>query len=167
MEKAKRNKILKWALGIVGGLAVLLALYVATSSLMTTRNERIASHPDRILSEVGIKLPDYVVVDETDNTNGETGTWSKRSYALQLEEPFTEKYLEKLDRLVAEDPHWKYEEDAHYYIYEAVSKDKLPADGQFFPVNYGTCIHADEGKVLVWYAWHEEFHKTHKNPSKP
>ena len=81
-------------LGIILGiiLALILGLY-----FLLLGNQ--ATTPDAIAKKVGLKLPAYQITKADDNMDRTASVWSDYYYEIEFEEPLSEKYLQKVEKL--------------------------------------------------------------------
>lgn len=145
MEKTKGKKILKWVLGIIGGLVGLFITGIVVITLVLTRDERIAKDPDRILSQVDLKLPAYEVLYYDNNMNRSQSAWSEYEWMLKLKEPLNEKDLSRLDKKVSDDRNWSYDAEEHWFVYDSDVDDP----------HIRVVVFTDSGKVQLEYMWYD------------
>ena len=81
-------------LGIILGiiLVLILGLY-----FLLLGNQ--ATTPDAIAKKVGLKLPAYQITKADDNMDRTASVWSDYYYEIEFEEPLSEKYLQKVEKL--------------------------------------------------------------------
>ena len=92
-EMNKRTRSILVAAGILGlCLASLLGLY-----FLIFGNQ--ASTPDQIAKKIGLRLPTYQIIKAEDNLDRTASAWSDYYYEIQFEEPLSEKYLQKVEKL--------------------------------------------------------------------
>ena len=58
-----------------------------------------ATTPDQIARKVGLRLPAYQIIMADDNMDRTASSWSDYYYEIQFEEPLSEKYLQKVEKL--------------------------------------------------------------------
>ena len=86
----KPIKIILIILGLL--LALLLGLYFFLFGNQATT-------PDQIARKVGIKLPAYQITKADDNMDRTASSWSDYYYEIQFEEPLSERFLQKVEKL--------------------------------------------------------------------
>ena len=86
----KRNIVLLIILGAI--LALILGLY-----LLLFCNQ--ASTPDQIARKVGLRMPAYHITKADDNLDRTASSWSDYYYEIQFDEPLSEKFLQKVEKL--------------------------------------------------------------------
>ena len=87
------NKPLKIILIILGViLALILGLY-----FLLFGNQ--ATTPDQIARKVGLRLPAYQITVADDNMDRTASAWSDYYYEIQFEEPLSERFLQKVEKL--------------------------------------------------------------------
>ena len=86
----KPIKIILIILGLL--LALLLGLYFFLFGNQATT-------PDQIARKVGLRLPAYQIIMADDNMDRTASSWSDYYYEIQFEEPLSEKYLQKVEKL--------------------------------------------------------------------
>lgn len=77
-------------LGLI--LASLLGLY-----FLILGNQ--ATTPVQIARKVGLRLPAYQITKADDNINRSASSWSDYYYEIEFEEPLSEDYLQKVEKL--------------------------------------------------------------------
>ena len=58
-----------------------------------------ATTPDQIARKVGIRLPAYQIIMADDNMDRTASSWSDYYYEIQFEEPLSEDYLQRVEKL--------------------------------------------------------------------
>ena len=58
-----------------------------------------ATTPDQIARKVGLKLPAYQITKADDNMDRTASSWSDYYYEIEFQEPLSEKYLQKVEKL--------------------------------------------------------------------
>lgn len=111
------KKILIIAAFVIGSLIALFAVLVVTLMLSYTADNRIASSPDRIARNAGLKLPGYEVLDYSDNFDRGSSAWSCTEWTLSLKDPVPEKLREKLNLLSIRDGQWSCDMSRGTYQY--------------------------------------------------
>ncbi len=86
----KPIKIILIILGLL--LALLLGLYFFLFGNQATT-------PDQIARKVGMKLPAYQITKADDNMDRTASSWSDYYYEIQFEEPLSERFLQKVEKL--------------------------------------------------------------------
>ena len=86
----KRHIVLLVILSII--IALLLGLY-----FMLFGNQ--ATTPDQIARKVGLELPAYHITKADDNMDRTASAWSDYYYEIEFQEPLSEKYLQKVEKL--------------------------------------------------------------------
>ena len=86
----KPFKIIFIILGFI--LVLLLCLY-----FLLFGNQ--ASTPDQIARKVGLRLPAYQITKADDNMDRTASSWSDYYYEIEFQEPLSEDYLQKIERL--------------------------------------------------------------------
>ena len=86
----KPIKIILIILGLL--LALLLGLYFFLFGNQATT-------PDQIARKVGMKLPAYQITKAEDNMDRTASSWSDYYYEIQFEEPLSERFLQKVEKL--------------------------------------------------------------------
>lgn len=142
------SKTKKWILlgcGSIVSLIVLFIVLVCGIFFYLTRDNRIATDPERIANEANFDLPAYIVVSQNDNMDRGASAWSSYSWDLILKEPLSEKNLKKLDKLVDKDSHWHsyQKDDEKVYIYDIEEEDRI----------FSIEINVDKRKVYMYYEW--------------
>ena len=94
---------------------VFAVLLIAFSSC---GDNRIAQDPALIAREANFDLPDYTIIDKSDNMDREASAWSSYSWQLKLNNPLSEKSIEELNKLVKQDSHWSYDSSSRIYKYK-------------------------------------------------
>ena len=74
-------------------LALLLGLY-----LLLFANQ--ATTPDSIARKVGLRLPAYEITKDEDNMDRTASAWSDYYFEIEFKEPLSEKYLQKVEKLI-------------------------------------------------------------------
>lgn len=145
MEKQKRRNLLKWVLGIIGGLVGLVVAGIISLTLIFTHDQRVAKDPDKILSKAHVKLPAYEVVYQDDNMDRDASAWSEYEWRLKLKEPLDEKDMSRLDKKVADDENWSYDEGESCYVFNSNDNDR------------GILIYifVENGEVHMQYMWYD------------
>ena len=59
-----------------------------------------ATTPDQIARKVGLKLPAYQITKADDNMDRTASAWSDYYYEIVFDEPLSEKYLQKIEKLI-------------------------------------------------------------------
>ena len=77
-------------------LGVILALILGLNFLLFGNR---ATNPDQIARKVGIKLPAYQITKADDNMDRTASSWSDYYYEIEFQEPLSEDYLQKIERL--------------------------------------------------------------------
>ena len=77
-------------------LGLLLALLLGLYSILFGNQ---ATTPDQIARKVGIKLPAYQITKADDNMDRTASSWSDYYYEIQFEEPLSERFLQKVEKL--------------------------------------------------------------------
>ena len=86
----KPIKIILIILGLI--IAMLLGLcFILFGNRATT--------PDAIARKVGLKLPAYQITKADDNMDRAASVWSDYYYEIEFEEPLSEEYLQKVEKL--------------------------------------------------------------------
>ena len=88
--KKKPISIILIILGLI--LASLLGLY-----FLILGNQ--ATTPVQIARKVGLRLPAYQITKADDNINRSASSWSDYYYEIEFEEPLSEDYLQKVEKL--------------------------------------------------------------------
>lgn len=92
-EINKRTRSILVATGILGlCLASLLGLYYLIFGYQATT-------PDLIARKVGLRLPAYQIIMADDNMDRTASAWSDYYYEIQFEEPLSERFLQKVEKL--------------------------------------------------------------------
>ena len=86
----KPIKIILIILGLL--LALLLGLYFFLFGNQATT-------PDQIARKVGMKLPAHQITKADDNMDRTASSWSDYYYEIQFEEPLSERFLQKVEKL--------------------------------------------------------------------
>lgn len=86
----KPIKIILIILGLL--LVLLLGLY-----FLLFGNQ--ATTPDQIARKVGLRLPSYQITRAEDNMDRTASAWTDYYYEIQFEEPLSERFLQKLEKL--------------------------------------------------------------------
>ena len=86
----KPIKIILIILGLL--LALLLGLY-----FLLFGNQ--ATTPDQIARKVGLRVPAYQITKADDNMDRTASAWSDYFYEIQFEEPLSERFLQKVEKL--------------------------------------------------------------------
>lgn len=86
----KPIKIILIILGLL--LVLLLGLYFFLFGNQATT-------PDQIARKVGMKLPAYQITKADDNMDRTASSWSDYYYEIQFEEPLSERFLQKVEKL--------------------------------------------------------------------
>ncbi len=81
-------------IGII--LGIILALNLGLYFLLFGNQ---ATTPDAIAKKVGLKLPAYKITQADDNMDRTASAWSDYYYEIEFEEPLSEKYLQKVEKL--------------------------------------------------------------------
>ena len=55
--------------------------------------------PDQIARKVGLRLPAYQITKADDNMDRTASAWSDYFYEIQFEEPLSERFLQKVEKL--------------------------------------------------------------------
>ena len=55
--------------------------------------------PDSIARKVGLRLPEYEITKADDNMDRTASSWSDYYYEIEFQEPLSEKYLQKVEKL--------------------------------------------------------------------
>lgn len=55
--------------------------------------------PDSIARKVGLRLPEYEITKADDNMDRTASSWSDYYYEIEFQEPLSEDYLQKVERL--------------------------------------------------------------------
>ena len=58
-----------------------------------------ATTPDQIARKVGLELPAYHITKADDNMDRTASAWSDYYYEIEFQEPLSEKYLQKVEKL--------------------------------------------------------------------
>ncbi len=58
-----------------------------------------ASTPEQIARKVGLRLPAYKITKADDNLDRTASAWTDYYYEIQFEEPLSERFLQKLEKL--------------------------------------------------------------------
>ena len=58
-----------------------------------------ASTPEHIARKVGLRLPAYKITKADDNLDRTASAWTDYYYEIQFEEPLSERFLQKLEKL--------------------------------------------------------------------
>jgi len=58
-----------------------------------------ATTPDQIARKVGLRLPAYQITKVDDNMDRTASAWSDYFYEIQFEEPLSERFLQKVEKL--------------------------------------------------------------------
>lgn len=140
----------KLTLGGCGSVIIIAAAFWTALIYYLTLDERIAKDPKKIAAEAGFELPDYVVVEQTDNMNRSSSAWSDYQWTLRLVEPLTEEQIQHLNTLVTKDRQWSYRPTDRTYVY-----DTNPALEDDRPV-INIHMRAD-GEVWLEYMWWDFF----------
>lgn len=114
----KRTIILFVIVGFL--LALLLGLY-----LLLFSNQ--ASSPDAIAKKVGLKLPAYQITNADDNMDRTASSWSDYYYEIEFQEPLSEDYLQKVERLK------NCSREGNTYSIEKESPDEWAGYIKFYP----------------------------------
>lgn len=77
-------------------LGLLLALLLGLYSILFGNQ---ATTPDQIARKVGMKLPAYQITKADDNMDRTASSWSDYYYEIQFEEPLSERFLQKVEKL--------------------------------------------------------------------
>ena len=110
------KKVFHW-IGCITAPFLVLALIIGGIIAYCLRDNIIAGHPSWIAWEADFDLPDYEIVSQGDNMDRGTSAWSCCSYHLRLKEKMSDKYLEKLAKLVENDKRWVYNAVDNAYIF--------------------------------------------------
>ena len=86
----KSFKIIFIILGLI--VALLLGIYFLIFG-------NLATTPDQIARKVGLKLPAYQITKADDNMDRTASSWSDYYYEIQFEEPLSERFLQKVEKL--------------------------------------------------------------------
>ena len=86
----KSFKIILIILGLI--VALLLGIY-----FLIFGNQ--ATTPDAIAKKMGLKLPAYQITKADDNMDRTASAWSDYYYEIEFQEPLSEDYLQKVERL--------------------------------------------------------------------
>lgn len=86
----KNISIILIILGLI--LASLFGLYFLILSNQATT-------PDQIARKVGLRLPAYQIIKADDNLDRTASSWSDYYYEIVFDEPLSEKFLQKVERL--------------------------------------------------------------------
>ena len=86
------KKLIIIILVILGSIITLiLVLYLLLGNQATT--------PDQIARKVGLRLPAYRIIMADDNMDRTASAWTDYYYEIQFEEPLSERFLQKLEKL--------------------------------------------------------------------
>ena len=85
-----RHIVLLIILGFI--IALILGLY-----FLLFGNQ--ANTPDAIAKKMGMKLPAYQIIMADDNMDRTASAWSDYYYEIQFEEPLSERFLQKVEKL--------------------------------------------------------------------
>lgn len=69
-------------------------------------NNWTAKSPERICKKVGFKLPPYTIIEEEDNMERDSSSWSWYYWKIKLKKPLSEKDIHQLENLAKNDPIW-------------------------------------------------------------
>lgn len=141
--KSKTKKRILWGCGSVVSLILLIIVVICGIFFYMTRDNRIATDPEKIADEADFDLPAYTVISQDDNMDRPASAWSAYEWVLLLNEPLAEKDIKKLNKLVGKDTHWSYNEKSHTYIY------RFEEEERYFSIE----ISINERKVYMDYNW--------------
>ena len=77
----------------------------------------IANDPKKIADAAGFDLPAYTVMSQDDNMERGASAWTDFTWRLKLNEPLSKEDIDKLNKLVDEEPEWTYNAESHTYQY--------------------------------------------------
>lgn len=98
----------KLILGCTGTILFFIVAFVIFGLVFYFNSENwIAKSPKRICKEAGFKLPSYIILEEEDNMERGSSSWSWYYWRIKLKKPLSEKDIQKLENLVEKDPNWK------------------------------------------------------------
>lgn len=135
-------KLMAW---IVGSFITIFFLLPVGAILYFTYPNRVSSNPDRIASKAGIHLPDYTIVERSDNFDRSSSAWSEVAYTLQATEPLSSKFTRRLDRLVEKNSGWFHGRLPGVYQFRSSSSDDDPV--------VGVSVNTETGEIHVFYTW--------------
>ena len=136
--------------GCYSAIAIFIIACVSLYYFMSY-DQRIAQNPKKIAAVAGLELPDYVVVEQTDNMVRPSSAWSDYQWTLRLIEPLTENQIQHLNTLVVKDHHRSYLPAERVYVYDSTD---TPGDNESpsITIRIGT-----DGKVWMEYMWWDFF----------
>lgn len=110
-----------------------------------------ARSPERICKEAGFKLPSYTVIDEEDNMERGSSSWSWYYWRVKLKKPLSEKDIQQLEKLVKKDPNWNGSRHEAYFKYQNYSED--PWEDHFLSPQISISINSydDISMRITWY----------------
>ena len=121
-----------------------IALVMLLVAFVSCGDNRIAKDPSLIADEANFYLPDYTVVDKSDNMERSASAWSSYSWKLKLNNPLSEKKIEELNKLVKTDTNWSYDSSKHIYkyVFEEEGSKSISIE-----------IIVDSGLINMEYSW--------------
>ena len=124
-------------------LILLIIVVICGIFFYMTRDDRIATDPEKIADEADFDLPAYRVISQDDNMERGSSAWSAYEWELQLQEPLSEKDINKLKKLVEKNTEWTYDSDNRTYRYRHEEEERY----------FSIIIDSVEGKVYMDYNW--------------
>ena len=141
--KPKTKKRILWGCGSMVSLILLIIVVICGIFFYMTRDDRIATDPEKIADEADFDLPAYRVISQDDNMERGSSAWSAYEWELQLQEPLSEKDINKLKKLVEKNTEWTYDSDNRTYRYRHEEEERY----------FSIIIDSVEGKVYMDYNW--------------
>lgn len=93
----KHNHTMKKPINII--LVILGFILVLLLGLYFLLFGNQASTPEQIARKVGLRLPAYKITKADDNLDRTASAWTDYYYEIQFEEPLSERFLQKLEKL--------------------------------------------------------------------
>lgn len=93
----KHNQIMKKPISII--LIILGLILASLLGLYFLILGNQATTPVQIARKVGLRLPAYQITKADDNINRSASSWSDYYYEIEFEEPLSEDYLQKVEKL--------------------------------------------------------------------
>ena len=93
----KHNQIMKKPISII--LIILGLILASLLGLYFLILGNQATTPVQIARKVGLRLPAYQITKADDNMDRTASSWSDYYYEIQFEEPLSERFLQKVEKL--------------------------------------------------------------------
>lgn len=108
---------------------------------------------------MGFKLLPYSILEEEDNMDRSSSSWSWFNWRIKLKKPLSEKDILQLENLVKEDPNWR---GSRYDIFEYRNYKEYWEEG--YNMDYDSCLSPQvhiviysDNDVSIKYFWYDSF----------